>query len=333
MAPAIRILRHLEEVIISISMTQGKRRGHPDKRYPLKPSAKSGTGPQAGQTVSPRRGRFAAEPAEESARSQAREAPQSGKDRFWLYGWHAVTAALRNPARKKIRLLATEGNVKSLTEQFPGHEKQLEVVDSAQLNSLLPSGAVHQGLALLTQPLPEPSIEQICAGRDGAEPLTVVVLDQVTDPQNAGAILRSCAAFGASALILTGHHAPPSTGVLAKAASGALELTPVLRVSNLARTLEQLAAKGFWLIGLDSGAAQPVSEIDLSGNIAIVLGAEGGGLRQLTARKCDFLARLPTRSRLASLNVSNAAAIILYETARRRANAVTQEHANRTSSP
>jgi 23S rRNA (guanosine2251-2'-O)-methyltransferase len=314
-------------------MTQGKRRDHPGKRYPSKLSAKSTGRPKSGSFARPRHGQVMAETADEAAGIPARETPQSGKDRFWLYGWHAVTAALRNPVRKKYRLLATEGNVKSLTEQFPGHKAQLEIVDTARINSILPAGAVHQGLALLTQPLPELPLEQVCAPRDGAEPRMVVVLDQVTDPHNAGAILRSCAAFGASALIFTGHHAPPSTGVLAKAASGALELTPILRVSNLARTLEQLAAMGFWLVGLDSEAPQPVSEIDLSGNIAIVLGAEGGGLRQLTTRKCDFLARLPTRSKLASLNVSNAAAIILYEAARRRANAVTQQHADRTSSP
>ena len=299
-------------------MTQSKRRDRPGKQYPIKSSAKSAPGPKADHSGETRRSQVAAKSANESARIPASEPLQSGKDRFWLYGWHAVTAALRNPARKKFRLLATEGNIKPLNEQLSGHKLQPETVDTARLNSILPSGAVHQGLALLTQPLPEPSLEQLCVRPEGAEPLLVVVLDQVTDPQNAGAILRSCAAFGATALILTGHHAPPATGVLAKAASGALELTPLLRAGNLARTLEQLAARGFWLIGLASEAERPVSDIDLSGNIAIVLGAEGSGLRQLTARKCDFLARLPTRGKLASLNVSNAAAIILYEAARRR---------------
>jgi len=183
---------------------------------------------------------------------------------------------------------------------------------------LLPTGAVHQGLALQVRPLPEPTLEDICARRPDSGPRMVLLLDQVSDPHNAGAILRSCAAFGALALIVTDRNAPPASGALAKAASGALDLVPMLHVVNLARTLDQLAELGFWRVGLNSQAPQTIGEIDLSGDIAVVLGAEGEGLRQLTARKCDFLARLPTSPALASLNVSNAAAVMLYEIVRRR---------------
>lgn len=237
---------------------------------------------------------------------------------FWLFGLHAVVAALRNPERKKLQFLATSSALESLSAQIKTPEPAPEIKDSQQIARLLPAGAVHQGLALRVLPLPEAGLEEVCISGDERKPRLVVVLDQLTDPQNVGAILRSCAAFGVNAVILTGHHAPPATGVLAKAASGALDMVPVVRVSNLARAMEQLAELGYWRVGLDSEASQAIADIDLSGNLALVLGAEGSGLRQLTARKCDFLGRIPASGQLASLNVSNAAAIILYEVARRR---------------
>ncbi|MEQ1888752.1 MAG: 23S rRNA (guanosine(2251)-2'-O)-methyltransferase RlmB [Alphaproteobacteria bacterium] len=247
-----------------------------------------------------------------------RPAAKPDADRLWLYGLHAVVAALRNPERQKLQFLATSAALATLAAHIKNPDPAPEIRDSEKIARLLPGAAVHQGLALQVRPLPEPDLEQICARQLGEPPRLVVVLDQLTDPQNVGAVLRSCAAFGAAAVILTGRHAPPASGVLAKAASGALDLVPVIRVINLARALEQLAGLGYWRVGLDSEALQPIAEIDLSGNIAIVLGAEGGGLRQLTSRKCDFLARIPADGQLASLNVSNAAAIVLYEVARRR---------------
>ncbi len=237
---------------------------------------------------------------------------------LWLYGIHAVVAALRNPHRKKLQLLATANALETVLTYIKTPEPPAEMVDSQAIARHLPGGAVHQGLALRVQPLDEPALKEACALADDGTPRLAVVLDQLTDPQNVGAILRSCVAFGANAVILTGHHAPPGSGVLAKAASGALDMVPVVRVINLARAMEQLAELGYWRVGLDSEAPQPIARIDLSGNLAIVLGAEGSGLRQLTARKCDFLARIPASGGLASLNVSNAAAIILYEIARRR---------------
>lgn len=239
-------------------------------------------------------------------------------DGVWLYGLHAVVAALRNPERKKLQFLGTSSALESLSTHVKNPEPAPQARDFEKISRLLPAGAVHQGLALRVQNLPEPSLEEVCVQGDDHKPRLVVVLDQLTDPQNVGAILRSCVAFGATAVILTGQHAPPPSGVLAKAASGALDIIPVVRVTNLARAMEQLAELGYWRVGLDSEAPQAIADIDLSGNIALVLGAEGSGLRQLTARKCDFLARIPASGQLASLNVSNAAAIILYEVARRR---------------
>ncbi len=244
---------------------------------------------------------------------------RTDEEGVWLYGLHAVVAALRNPDRKKLQFLATSSALENLSAHIKTPEPAPEIKDSEKISRLLPAGAVHQGLALRVENLPEPDLKEVCGpGNSGALRL-VVVLDQLTDPQNVGAILRSCVAFGASAVILTGHHAPPASGVLAKAASGALDLIPLVRVINLARAMEQLAELGYWRVGLDSEAPQAIADIDLSGNVALVLGAEGSGLRQLTARKCDFLARIPASGQLASLNVSNAAAIILYEVARRRA--------------
>lgn len=247
-----------------------------------------------------------------------RAAPKSDTEGLWLYGIHAVVAALRNPERKKLRFLATSNGLETILSHIKVAEPSAEMLDSQQISRLLPAGAVHQGVALLVQPLEEPDLKDVCAGEPNGKPRLVMVLDQLTDPQNVGAVLRSCAAFGATAVILTGQHAPPASGVLAKAASGALDMVPVVRVINLARAMEQLAELGYWRVGLDSEALQPIAEVDLTGNLAIVLGAEGHGLRQLTARKCDFLARIPASSELASLNVSNAAAIILYEVTRRR---------------
>ncbi|MFZ5835332.1 MAG: 23S rRNA (guanosine(2251)-2'-O)-methyltransferase RlmB [Pseudomonadota bacterium] len=252
-------------------------------------------------------------------KSAAKRPASSGEaDSLWLYGHHAVLAALRNPDRQKLQLFATSSAALSLAAQIKVTEPAIEIKDSQKIARILPAAAVHQGLALRVRPLPEPDLEEVCARQQGAPPNLVVVLDQLTDPHNVGAVLRSCAAFGVTAVILTGRHAPPASGVMAKAASGALDMVPVLRVINLARALEQLAELGYWRVGLDSEAPQTIAEIDLSGNIAIVLGAEGSGLRQLTSRKCDFLARIPASGQLASLNVSNAAAIILYETTRRR---------------
>jgi 23S rRNA (guanosine2251-2'-O)-methyltransferase len=232
----------------------------------------------------------------------------------WLYGRHPVLAALTNPERRIERLLATKDVAERHATQFAG--KSVQIVAREEMAQRLPAGAVHQGLAALVSPLEEAVLVDVLA-RCGESAL-VLALDQVTDPHNVGAILRSAAAFGAAGLVVTERHAPADTGVLAKAASGGLEVVPLVRAVNLARTLEQLKDAGFWLYGLDERGDAAIGTLDLGGRIGIVLGAEGEGLRRLTAEKCDRLVTIPTTAALASLNVSNAASIALYEWARRR---------------
>jgi 23S rRNA (guanosine2251-2'-O)-methyltransferase len=175
---------------------------------------------------------------------------------------------------------------------------------------------VHQGVAALVEPLPDFEIEDVIAAAGDRANATIVVLDQVTDPHNVGAILRSAAAFGALAVLLTERHAAPETGVLAKAASGGLDVTPLVRVANLARAMEQLKEAGFWCVGLAGEADRTLAQANLTGKIALCLGAEGPGLRRLTREHCDLLAKLPTSGPIGHLNVSNAAAVALYELAR-----------------
>jgi 23S rRNA (guanosine2251-2'-O)-methyltransferase len=239
---------------------------------------------------------------------------ENGPQNAWLYGWHTVRAALANPRRGAGRLLATPEAVARLRTDFP--DAAPETVDRAHLDALLPKGAVHQGIAFNAPPLGEMSLDEFL--EDPAEDALLVVLDQVTDPHNVGAILRSAAAFGAAAVIVHDRSTPPTTGVLAKAASGALDIVPLLRVGNLARALEALGREGFWRVGFDSDAEGLIADAPLDGRTALVLGAEGSGLRRLTREACDNLVRIPATGPLASLNVSNAAAIALYEAAQRR---------------
>lgn len=241
----------------------------------------------------------------------------------WLYGVHPVLAALGNPERRCLRLLATSEAARALADRLerllmlrPGLGR--ERVPRGEIDRLLP-GAAHQGLALEVEPLEEATLESVLGRGAGASAATLVVLDQVTDPHNVGAVLRSAAAFGALAVVMTERHAPATTAALAKAASGALETTPLLRVTNLARVLEQIKEAGFWCAGLAQDAPVALPDARLEGRIALVLGAEGAGLRRLTREHCDILLRIPMAAApVASLNVSNAAAIALYELCRGR---------------
>ncbi|HZB91076.1 MAG TPA: 23S rRNA (guanosine(2251)-2'-O)-methyltransferase RlmB [Stellaceae bacterium] len=242
----------------------------------------------------------------------------------WLYGRHAVAAALANPARRVRRLIAlaeTAAELEALAAAAAALPATVpEVLDRRDFEQLLPQGAVHQGMALAAEALPARDLDDVLDGiSDAAPPHLIVLLDQVSDPHNVGAILRSAAAFAARAVVMPEHGAPPVTGALAKAASGALEAVPLIRVTNLARTLDRLKEAGFWCVGLEEGAARTLAETDPGERVALVLGAEGSGLRRLTRERCDLLARLPTRGEPASLNVSNAAAIALYELSRRGA--------------
>lgn len=242
---------------------------------------------------------------------ESRVAVPSGSG--WIYGLHAVSAALNNPARRIRRLVATAEATDRLLQAVP--QARPERVDRQAIDALLPPGAVHQGAALLADPLEQPALEEII-DRASEESL-VVLLDQVTDPHNIGAVLRSAAAFGALAVVQTERGAPGATGIVAKTASGALEVVPLVTVTNLARGLDKLHRAGFWRIGLAGEAERTLAEVAPSGRTALVLGAEGKGLRRLSREHCDLLARLPTRPPVASLNISNAAAVALYELNRR----------------
>jgi 23S rRNA (guanosine2251-2'-O)-methyltransferase len=233
-----------------------------------------------------------------------------------LFGSHAVEAALRNPQRRVKRLLATENAERRLADVIAAKGVEIDRATPGDLDHLLGADTVHQGLLLEAEPLPEPTIDDLVERAATSGPL--VLLDHVTDPHNAGAVLRSAAAFGAAGLIFTRRHSPPLNGVLAKSASGALDLVPVLPVQNLARTMLDLKAAGFRLIGLEGSSDTKLESETFSGLSALVLGAEGKGLRELTQETCDVLVSITTGGPLASLNVSNAAAVALHWAAYRR---------------
>lgn len=238
---------------------------------------------------------------------------------FWLWGRHAVEAALQNGDRQTIRLLVTPEARESLEKEsveFAGTVIP-EMVERAALDSLLGATTVHQGIALLVRPLPDVGVEDVIRLAEGRQTAVVVVLDQVTDPHNVGAVLRTAAAFGAVALLVQDRHTPDESGVLAKAASGALERVTVARVSNLVRALDTLRENGFWVAGLAADGASTLAAAKLSGKVVLALGSEGEGLRRLTREHCDLIVRLPmVPGGMESLNVSVAAAIALYEVSR-----------------
>jgi 23S rRNA (guanosine2251-2'-O)-methyltransferase len=223
-----------------------------------------------------------------------------------LYGWHPVTAALGNPARRIRRLLATENAARRLADDGVALPVAPELVRPDAIAARLSPDAVHQGLLAEADPLPSPELEDLPATG------VVLLLDQITDPHNVGAILRTAAAFAVGAVITTARHSPEATGVLAKSASGALEWVPIVTVQNLARAIAALKERGFLVVGLDSDAADALAGTPLVAPLALVLGAEGKGLRQGTRAVCDRLARLDLPGVIKSLNVSNAAALALY---------------------
>lgn len=243
-------------------------------------------------------------------------AHKSGGDEGFLYGFHAVIAALQNPARRPQRLVMTRSAETELATQGlslgQGLPLQPEFAGGDEISALLPPGAVHQGIALKVSPLPDLTLDEACEGTT-----RIVVLDQVTDPHNFGAILRSAAVFGAGALVATERNSPPLGGVLAKAASGGLERVKIAKVTNLVRALDELKDLGFEVIGLDGEGEVSLPDFKTGPKVALVLGAEGAGLRRLTREHCDILARLPASGEMKSLNVSNAAAVALYELSRR----------------
>ncbi|MEQ8354467.1 MAG: 23S rRNA (guanosine(2251)-2'-O)-methyltransferase RlmB [Kiloniellaceae bacterium] len=264
------------------------------------------------------------------ARSGGRGGRSGGARTLWLFGVHAVLAALANPYRRAERLMMTAEAAQTWGARLrdlraPRHAGlAASTVQRRDIDALLPEGAVHQGLALLTAPLDQPLLEDLLAPAPGApenpppggeKPArrVILLLDQVTDPHNIGAVLRSAAAFGALAVVSLDKGAPEESGTLAKAASGALEVMPYITVVNLARSLDVLKEAGFWCLGLAGEAEQTLAGSGPGAAVALVLGAEGPGLRRLTRERCDLLVKLPTRPPIDSLNVSNAAAVALYE--------------------
>lgn len=227
------------------------------------------------------------------------------RSEVWLFGLHTVRAALANPARRWSRLVIADG---SQAAKELGRHKGAELVPRAALQQVLPPGAVHQGVALLASPLEPAALDDLCADPHGI----VVVLDQVTDPHNIGAIMRSAAAFGARAVVVTERQTPATSGTLAKSASGGLEHVELVQVTNLARALDELGHAGYWRLGLEAGTERDLTATRPDGPTALVLGAEGSGLRRLTREACDELAGIALPGAVESLNVSNAAAVALH---------------------
>jgi len=229
----------------------------------------------------------------------------ANRPRFW--GKHAVSAALDNPERKVLKAWATREAAQFM--QFP-QDVAVTIAEAPDLARFVPSDAPHQGVVIEVEPLEDAWLDEVIT--DPPERAVLLVLDQVTDPHNMGAILRSAAAFGAIGIVTQDRHSPPESGVVAKAASGALERMPWVRVVNLARALEEIAEAGFWRIGLAGDADTDLKDALGPDRVALVLGAEGAGLRHNTREHCDAVAKLPITDAIESLNVSNAAAVALY---------------------
>jgi 23S rRNA (guanosine2251-2'-O)-methyltransferase len=248
-------------------------------------------------------------------KERARRAGAAGT--VWLFGIHAVDDALRNPSRQRLRLLVTRNAADRLADAIAAGGIEPEIADARAFPAPLDPASVHQGAALEVKPLVWGSLSEVCAPKGSRD--LVLMLDRVTDPHNVGAVLRSAEVFGARAVVAPERHSAPETGALAKAASGALERLPYLRVPNLHRAMLALKEMGYALIGLDGAAPMVLDEavLRLRGNpMALVLGAEGPGMRELTETTCHLLARIPSAGDFGSLNVSNAAAVALYAATR-----------------
>ncbi|MBS0473478.1 MAG: 23S rRNA (guanosine(2251)-2'-O)-methyltransferase RlmB [Proteobacteria bacterium] len=237
--------------------------------------------------------------------------PESG---LWLYGVHAVRAALENPKRFVKRAVLTERAAEEIGAKLLNRVRH-EIADMHAISKILPESAVHQGVALLVEPLPRREMDDVLDDARNSRRV-VLVMDQITDPHNAGAILRTAAAFGVTAVIVQDRHSPPESGVLAKAASGALDIVPVVVAVNIARAVEELGKHGFWRVALAGDGDMPLKDARHEGDIALVVGSEGEGIRRLVRERCDVSAYVPITSAMESLNVSNAAAVALYEVTR-----------------
>ncbi|MFT4783425.1 MAG: 23S rRNA (guanosine2251-2'-O)-methyltransferase [Paracoccaceae bacterium] len=245
-------------------------------------------------------------------KEQARRA--SASETVWLFGLHAVRDALMNPSRDRLNLMVTKNAADKLADAIAASGMEPEVVDPRQFSAPIDPQSVHQGAALEVRALDWGQLEDLCYIANGAAP-RVLLLDRVTDPHNVGAILRSCEVFGAKAVIAPRRHSAPETGALAKTASGALERQPYVQVQNLGDTMERLRTMGYLIVGLDGEGTVSLREFAAQSSnqpIALVLGAEGPGLRERTRELCDTIARIDAAGAFGSLNVSNAAAVALY---------------------
>lgn len=236
---------------------------------------------------------------------------KSKSDNFiWIYGIHAVLAALNNSSRKHQKIICTQKMREHLKQKLNIKDIVIEIATSGEIYSLLPEGSVHQGVALKTTPIP------ICSDLESLKlDSPIIILDQVSDPHNIGAIMRSAAAFGFEAIIMTQDHAPSETPIIAKTACGALEILPIITATNLVRTMEKLKQAGYWCVGMDGSAKTNLRDYKAEPKTALIMGAEGKGLRPLTQKNCDFIVKLPINKAMESLNVSNASAIAMYEIA------------------
>ena len=282
-----------------------------------KPFSRDSKAPAKSAPKPPHKG---AAPQRDEPRDQAQGQPyrrprKSEPSNDWLWGWHAVQAALANPNREGFkRLLVSPARAHDIAAAAGKAKVRFEQMEAQDISRHLPTGAVHQGIALLADPLEGDGLESFLMQPGGV----LVMLDQLTDPQNVGAIFRSAAAFGARGVILQDRNAPALAGALAKAAVGAVDALPHARVINLSRTLEQLAEAGWRAVGLDGSAGQTLEEALDERPTVLVLGSEGDGIRRLVSEHCDVLAKIPMPGGFESLNVSNAAAIALYEATRKR---------------
>lgn len=227
-----------------------------------------------------------------------------------LYGRHPVLSALQNPKRKCLKILCTPENAEEIRRVS---KISPQIVERKEIDKLLPQDAVHQGFALFCSELPTIALEDIIARAETLENCHILILDQVTDPQNIGAIIRSAVAFNTLALIIQDKNSPNETGSMAKASAGMIEHLPIVRVTNLSRAINQLKDAGFWTIGMDGYAQTTIDKLKKGGKNAIIMGSEGKGMRRLVEESCDITVKLPMNEKVESLNVSTAAAIVLYE--------------------
>lgn len=248
--------------------------------------------------------------------SKSRKPNPNNRAQSILYGRHPVMAVIANSERSISKILCTKENFDELKTQCSKYDINpalINTVDRKEIDRIVPRESVHQGFAIYCSELEDYTLEDICIMADEKENCHVLVLDQVTDPQNIGAIIRSCVAFNTLALIMQDKNSPNETGTMAKASAGMIENLPICRVTNLSRAVQQLKDAGFWTVGMDGYAKTTLDKMNKSGKNAIIMGSEGKGMRRLVEESCDSTVRLDISDKVESLNVSTAAAIVLYE--------------------